>query len=366
MPQAGGALAGLHCDVLPQAKSPAPGPETRRVLIVDDSKFVRTTFRSILSGSFAVREEADGEAAWDALLADASIAAVLTDLDMPKLDGFELLARIRGAGDARLRELPVVIISGNEQPETKERARRAGASDFISKSADAPEVLARVDNLLRLVKAVRRATDDPDATGVLTPHALTAEGRKLYANARRHGNELSLMALHIENLAEVERRTGREATHELLGRVAKLLLGSLRAGDSLGRAAPGTFLVVAPGTAVAPMLALARRLREQLESAQIRYDGQALRLACRFGVASLGQDGRAAAIEDLIRIALQRTHAPARPAPPPASAAPGLDAELERALRVLEAASAARLGDRRDDILKRLETIAKRLRARQQ
>ena len=93
--------------------SSANSPQ-KRVLVVDDSKFVRTTFAAILKRSFGVREEADGEAAWHAIETDPSLVMVLTDLDMPRLDGYGLLTRIRGSGDARVRALPVVIISGSE------------------------------------------------------------------------------------------------------------------------------------------------------------------------------------------------------------------------------------------------------------
>ena len=62
----------------------------KRVLVVDDSRFVRTTFASILKASFGVREEADGEAAWHAGERDPSLVMVFTDLAMPKPDGFGL------------------------------------------------------------------------------------------------------------------------------------------------------------------------------------------------------------------------------------------------------------------------------------
>src|SRR5207245_7106332 len=158
----------------------------RCVLVVDDSKFVRTTFASILRPSFAVREEADGEVRWAAMESDPGIVMVRTDLDMPKLTGFGLIGRIRAATDPRIRELPVVVISGNEEPGSKERARDAGATDFIAKSADATEVLSRLNNVLRLVATTKElhsakqaldqsATHDP-ATGTLTPHYLVVEG----------------------------------------------------------------------------------------------------------------------------------------------------------------------------------------------
>ena len=125
----------------------------KKVLVVDDSRFVRTTFAHILKTSFAVSEANDGEAAWTAINADPSIVMVFTDLDMPRLNGFALLERMRKSDDPRIKTLPVVVISGNEEPSSKQRAKDLGANDFIAKSADAPEVLARLDNVLRLVKA---------------------------------------------------------------------------------------------------------------------------------------------------------------------------------------------------------------------
>src|SRR5256714_9970851 len=169
----------------------------RCVLVVDDSKFVRKTFAAILRPSFSVREEPDGEAGWAAIESDPGIVMVLTDLDMPKLTGFGLIGRIRAATDPRIRELPVVVISGNEEPGSKERAREAGATDFIAKSAEATEVLSRLHNVLKLVatnkelqstkQALDESTTHDALTGTLTAHYLVIERRKHYAHAKRHG-----------------------------------------------------------------------------------------------------------------------------------------------------------------------------------
>src|SRR5258706_10749733 len=126
-----------------------PKDGSKRLLIVDDSKFVRTTFSRMVSASLDVREEADGEAAWLALEGDRSIGMVFTDLDMPKLDGFGLIARIRQSDDPHIAKLPVIVISGHEDQAAKTRARGAGANDFMSKTSDAPDVQSRSETLLR-------------------------------------------------------------------------------------------------------------------------------------------------------------------------------------------------------------------------
>src|SRR3954453_4453734 len=91
----------------------------KKVLIVDDSRFVRTTFNRILSASFAVREVANGEDGWQAIESDTSIVMVVSDIDMPKLDGYGLLERVRGSADERIKKLPVIIISGNQNEAAK-------------------------------------------------------------------------------------------------------------------------------------------------------------------------------------------------------------------------------------------------------
>jgi len=343
----------------------------KRVLIVDDSKFVRTTFNRILSASFAVRECADGEAGWQAIETDPSIVMVVSDLDMPKLDGFGLLERVRGSSDARVKALPIIVISGNQNEAAKKRARDLGANDFVSKEADAPEVLSRIDNLLRLVKAStdleqtkqvieQTVTHDP-LTGTFTPHYLWAEGSKHFAHARRHGGLLSVMAFRIDSYAEVVKSAGKDVADQLLARIAKLVSGNLRTEDSIGRANETTFIVVSAGAGAAQVMAFARRMYEQLSKAQVAYRGQPLKIVSSFGVATLAQD-TAASIEELMKLALQRLQRAGSGKEErlvggeeitlvkPAS----LPSDIERAVQVLEQANAERLGEASNEVLRRL------------
>jgi diguanylate cyclase (GGDEF)-like protein len=354
-----------------------PGAEIpeKRVLIVDDSKFVRTTFNRILSASFAVKECVDGEAGWQQIEADPSIVMVVSDLDMPKLDGYGLLERIRGSADARVKALPVIIISGNQNEAAKKRARDLGANDFVSKEADAPEVLSRIDNLLKLIRASseleknkqvieQTATHDP-LTGTFTPHTLMIEGRKHFSHARRHGGQISVMAFRIDSFPDVVKAAGRDVADQLLARIAKLVSGTLRQEDSIGRAAEATFVVISTGAGATQVMAFARRLYGQLAAAAVAYRGQPLRIVSSFGIAS-PQD-TAGSIEELVKLALARMQkaaaaqgerivgadeiAAVKPVAKPAT----LPGEIERAVAVLQQVNAERLGDQAaGEILRRL------------
>ena len=332
----------------------------KRVLVVDDSRFVRATFATVMKAVLPVREEADGEAAWKALQEDSSIVLVFTDLDMPKLDGFGLLAHIRASTDERVKSLPVVVISGAEQAGVKERARGAGANDFISKTADPPELLARLDNVLKIVTAQEAEATQDRLTGALTEKYLRTESAKRFSYAKRHEGELSVMALRIDSAGDIARSAGKDAAEQLVARIAKLVMGQVRAEDSVARTAAATFMVVAPGTTAAQMLALAKRLHAQLQQARVTYAGQALNIVAKYGVASIHVD-TVNSIDELMALALQRLEGgvPAVPA-----SAASLPAEIDQALRVLEHADASRLGEVSQEILERLQRIARAIQSK--
>src|ERR671923_1193661 len=161
----------------------------RTVLVVDDSKFVRTTLKHIVNGMVAVREEADGEGAWQALQDDDTIVMVFSDIDMPRLNGYGLIERIRRSPKPRIRELPVVVFSGSDDDKVEARARNAGASEFISKYGDEAEMLARIEGHLRAAQNRRRAAPAAPA------HPAVVEWRERYDAAMSEGQPLAVMCV---------------------------------------------------------------------------------------------------------------------------------------------------------------------------
>jgi CheY-like chemotaxis protein len=115
--------------------TPSAGPRRPVILVVDDSRFVRVTLVRGLSGAYAVQQAESGERAWELLLLDASIEAVLSDLSMPGIDGFELLRRVRESMLPRLRGLPFAVLSGADDPAQRGRAVELGADRFVVKGA---------------------------------------------------------------------------------------------------------------------------------------------------------------------------------------------------------------------------------------
>jgi two-component system cell cycle response regulator len=297
---------------------------------------------------------------------------VFCDLSMPRLDGFGVLGLVRRSSDERIRNLPVIVISGDEDESTRRRARECGATDFISKNADATVVLSRIDNQLRLLRAKAEASDSREAaaqtsthdplTGALSLHFLLTEGRKQYAYARRHGSPLAVTTFRIDSHHPIAAREGKEVAEQLLAKIARAIQQVLRAEDSLGRSGEDAFTVILFNTAGEQAAAFARRMREQLVGARIRFQGRTLGIQASIGLAALGADS-AASVEDLMRLASSRlSPAEARAAAP--ARAPGLPPEVERALQVLERIPADRMGNAAAEIARRLEPVLRAARKR--
>ena len=115
--------------------SGAPGnvSRTRRVLVVDDSAAARTMAKNILlDAGYVVESAADGEGAWQ-LLKQHSFDLLVSDINMPKLDGLALTRRVRAT--AELRDLPIVLVTSLDKPEDKLAGAEAGADEYIVKGA---------------------------------------------------------------------------------------------------------------------------------------------------------------------------------------------------------------------------------------
>ena len=112
--------------------TPSPQPKRRRILVVDDSVTTRTLERSILEAAgFETRTAMDGLQALE-LLRSFNAELVLSDVEMPHLDGFGLTQEIRR--DPRTQHIPVILVTSLDRPEHKERGALAGADAYIVKS----------------------------------------------------------------------------------------------------------------------------------------------------------------------------------------------------------------------------------------
>ncbi len=159
---------------------PVPKSKQNRVLVVDDNADNRLLVVETLAPEGMEVVEADSGAAAIGLFSARPFDVVLLDVRMPGLDGFATLERLRDLPGGT--DVPVVFLTALRDVETFDRARAAGAVDFLNKPVRPTELLARVETLLR----VRR---------------LSVEVRGQLAEIRRQRDDLMRVQLQKERLA---------------------------------------------------------------------------------------------------------------------------------------------------------------------
>lgn len=118
----------------------------KRVLVVDDSLTVRELERKLLVGrGYEVAVAVDGVDGWNALRAE-HFDLLVTDIDMPRMDGIELVGLVRR--DTRLQSLPVVVVSYKDRDEDRRRGMEAGADHYLAKSSFHDESLVEAVQML--------------------------------------------------------------------------------------------------------------------------------------------------------------------------------------------------------------------------
>lgn len=203
-----------------------------RILITeDDAPLAEALQFSLAQSGYAVDWVANGAAAAEALKDDV-FGLLILDLALPKLDGFEVLRRLRRRNTA----LPVLILSGREKPEEKVLALDLGADDYLVKPFSLNELQARVRALLRRgqggaspiisqgglsLDTIGRSVSVNGATLPLSPHEVGV----LEILLHRFGRVVSKEQL-VEQLYSYDRDVGYNAIEVYIHRLRKKIEGS--------------------------------------------------------------------------------------------------------------------------------------------
>ncbi|XGV97977.1 MAG: response regulator [Leptolyngbya sp. BL-A-14] len=121
--------------------------QTQSILIVDDAALMRRRLEASLnSNGYLTHTCADGQEAWHWLQTNPHPDLVITDIEMPNMDGFTLVDRCRQAGI----EVPILVVSSRLSEEWFDEARRLGANDYLTKGFSTVDLLKKVNALLNL------------------------------------------------------------------------------------------------------------------------------------------------------------------------------------------------------------------------
>ena len=126
-----------------------------QILLVDDSAMNRMILKEILGGDYRILEAENGQECLEKLQTEAeNIALVLLDINMPVMDGFEVLKAMNA--NHTIEDIPVIMISSDDSDAAIRRSYELGANDYVNRPFDARIVYRRVTNTIKLYAKQRR------------------------------------------------------------------------------------------------------------------------------------------------------------------------------------------------------------------
>jgi diguanylate cyclase (GGDEF)-like protein len=280
-----------------------PGPV--RVLAVEDDPLSLAMIATVLEPIAEVVTAGSGEEALEALAGEDEFAAILLDVGLPGVDGFEVARIIKERPGSR--HVPIIFLTGRMSDEEIRRGYAVGAVDYLLKPFE-PEILqAKVSVFVDLAQLRRdavilshRSLHDP-LTGL--PNRTLFLDRLEHALARiaRDPSLVGVLFLDLDGFKACNDRLGHSAGDRLLVELGTRLQESIRATDTAARFGGDEFLVLVEDlNEEYEIERLAGRVRDAL-SAPFEVDGEEVPLSAAIGMAATADPS--ARPEDLIRAA---------------------------------------------------------------
>ncbi len=195
-------------------------PSKRMVLVVDDQEINRELLTALLASDYEVITATDGGEACATLKEKKDkLSAVITDLVMPVMDGFELLQWMRERG----MDFPVIVMSQENSEEAELQALEAGAADFVAKPYHASVLRHRLLRAIRLYEASQKidVLQRDELTGLYTKAAFTEYAEHILQT--QTDKQWNLIAIDIDRFKLVNESYGYEVGNALLVHLGKIL-----------------------------------------------------------------------------------------------------------------------------------------------
>ena len=245
------------------------------VLIADDSRVVRVSLKNILKDDCQLIEAEDGQQAWEQLLETPDIRLIFSDLGMPKVDGRELLQKIRNSEITRIRNIPFIVVTGNEEDgDTRDELQSLGATEVVSKPFDPAHMVSFVSTLTSPQESEsymllpEQESLSQSIPNVHNQHDFMQSASKELSFAIRNKNELAIALLRIDQFDQLASHYSEPAIEHILMATAEIIRSHIHPDDTMAYFGDGLFAMLRPASNAIGTRYIGRRIIEDLASKQ--------------------------------------------------------------------------------------------------
>lgn len=258
-----------------------------KVLVVEDSKTARLHVKKLLKiYRFLVMEAENGEQALDVLDKHRDISLIVTDFNMPKMDGFELTKRVRNLYSKQ--DMAIVGMSTYGNNLLSARFLKIGGSDFINKPFLEEEFFCRINQnleLLQYIKDLKFVASRDFLTGLYNRQHFFDVGEKMFNRAYKSHKATIVALTDVDFFKKINDTYGHDIGDIVLKKIGAVLKGSFRASDLIARYGGEEFCFLLPSLDPEQAVDVFEEIRAKIAAESIVLpNGQALNITVSIGV----------------------------------------------------------------------------------
>jgi two-component system cell cycle response regulator len=269
-------------------------PQFRLLLVEDEPTQRMLVERQLRRAGYAVETANDGEEALVKIMG-GQFQLLLTDWDMPGMDGRTLCRRVREANLPTY--LYVLLLTSHGSTDDVVAGLDAGADDYLRKPANEAELLARLNSGRRIVQLeqslreanakIQQLSETDSLVGTFNRRYLSAQLVREVDRARRYRHPLSAVMADLDRFKRINDERGHQTGDEVLQHFARIAKSLVRPSDWIARYGGEEFVIVLPETDLAGAAIAAEKLRALCAGAPFHTSSGDIAVTASFGVAEL-------------------------------------------------------------------------------
>lgn len=275
------------------------------ILVVDDSQSTGDAVAGLLqTHMYRTLRADDGREALEVVAEHPEIRMVITDYQMPNMDGFELVRALREQRDKD--DLAIIGMSAADDPLLSARFIKSGASDFLAKPFQVEEFHCRVDHNVDLVEQIaliRDLSNRDHLTRLFNRRYLFDNADRFFRSVEAAGQSVCVSMIDIDHFKSVNDTYGHDAGDVVLRQVAELLTVAFAPGDMVCRFGGEEFCVLSAHGSAREAPARLESLRRSVERAVIPAGDDSIRVTASIGCCTEPDE-----LDNMIKVADQRLY----------------------------------------------------------
>ncbi len=270
------------------------------ILIVDDMKLSRSAIsKSLKKINLNILEAKDGQEALDILEKNENITIVVTDYEMPIMDGLDLTFKIREK--FKKDQVGIIAVSGIESKNIVSKFLKFGANDFIHKPFTDSEITTRVNSnleLLDLFSRIKELGNTDYLTGTYNRRYFFESGHAIFSKAKRKNKSLAVATIDIDKFKLINDDYGHDVGDVALKEVKTILDNNLRESDLMARFGGEEFCILLEDISLQNTQVLFEKIRKCFEKNMIETHGIIVTYTVSIGICF----GISNSLEEMIKI----------------------------------------------------------------